>query len=98
MGGLEDGFSYKHLMWLNVWEKEVVITALYTVSRMQNIFNLRHEYVWAGLNLHSFVQLREKCEIIAFWNNAYSLFSKLDEWKIFMKDITEKNSGQKTQQ
>jgi hypothetical protein len=24
---------------------------------------------------------------IEFWNNAYNLFSTLDEWKIFIKDI-----------
>jgi hypothetical protein len=32
---------------------------------------------------------------LEFWKDVNNLFSKLYEWKIFIKDITEKNSIQK---
>lgn len=42
------------------------------------------------------MQLRGKCEIFfEFWKDPNNLFSKLYEWKIFIKVITEKNSIQK---
>ena len=68
MGGLEDWFFYKHLMWLECMREEGchyrIITVFCTVSRMQNIWKLRHKQVQAAFNFHSFMQLRRKCETI----------------------------------